>query len=120
MNHFQDKEFSCNCGCGLGVDDMDAKFCSRLDLARSISKTSYVLNSSIRCENHNYNAGGLEDSAHLTGHAGDIQAATSRIRFKIIYGLIKAGFTRIGIYKNFIHVDNDDAKPENVLWFGKS
>jgi zinc D-Ala-D-Ala carboxypeptidase len=116
VKHFDEKEFSCGCGCGMGFDDMDEKFCSKLDLSRAISKTAYRLNSSIRCEEHNKDVGGLADSSHLIGHAADIKADTASLRFKVIYGLIKAGFTRIGIYKTFIHVDDDDTKPEKVIW----
>ena len=39
--------------------------------------------------------------------AVDIACDDSVTRQKIVSGLIKAGFTRIGISKTFIHADND-------------
>jgi len=45
----------------------------------------------------------------------DIQARTSYYRFKIVYGLIKAGFTRILIYKTFVHADTDPNKTQEII-----
>lgn len=50
------------------------------------------------------------------GIAIDLQAKYSRQRFLIIRGLIEAGFTRIGIGENFIHVDDDKDKDQRVVW----
>ena len=116
MRHFSASEFRCGCGCGLNLGDMSQAFVTRLDLARDISKTSYSLNRSISCAAHNEKIGGLDNSAHLTGHAADIRVVNSVERYKILEGLIKAGFKRIGVYKTFIHVDDDETKPAGVAW----
>ena len=34
----------------------------------------------------------------------------------VIYGLIEAGFTRIGIHPKFVHADNDPKKVEGVIF----
>jgi zinc D-Ala-D-Ala carboxypeptidase len=118
LKFFQPHEFECNCGeCGLGMAAMDIDFVERLDLARALSGVSYKLNSAIRCEAHNSTIERAKpDSSHIYGLAVDISTNSSYQRYKILYGLIKVGFCRIGIYKNYIHVDDDPSKPQSVAW----
>lgn len=117
MMYFKASEFKCKCGaCKMGLRDMDETFVQRLDLARSIAKTPFTINSAVRCETHNERSGGRKNSAHLSGHAVDIRCTDSRKRFQIIAALIQVGFNRIGVYNSFIHVDNDETKPTRVVW----
>jgi len=113
MRHFKIAEFNCPC---CGKNNMNESFLARLDRARGISEVAYKINSGCRCEAHNKAVGGSETSSHLKGCACDISATDSRTRAKIIFGLILAGFNRMGIAKDFIHVDNDPKKTKNVLW----
>jgi uncharacterized protein YcbK (DUF882 family) len=87
-----------------------------LDQARGLAGVPFVLNSAWRCYKHNEFVGGSEESSHLFGMAVDIACTTSRNRFKILQALISAGFTRIGIHENFIHVDIDGTKDAEVMW----
>lgn len=120
LKHFTKNEFQCRCRyeCGKGFDDINQELAERLDLARTIAGVSFVLVSTIRCKRHNQDVGGVEDSAHTKGLAVDIKAATSHARYRILNGLIKAGFKRIGIYSTFIHADLDPAKAQEVAWHG--
>ena len=116
LENFHKSEFQCGCGCGLGSNDMSPKLLNRLDIAREFAGVPFVINSSIRCASHNEKIGGRINSAHLSGCAVDIKAADSSSRFKIIESLLCAGFNRIGVYATFIHVDNDQTKPQKVFW----
>ncbi len=94
---------------------MRAEFVKRLDTAREISQTAYIITSGYRSPEQNKKAGGVSSSSHLIGWAADIQAKDSRTRHRILKGLIEAGFNRIGISgAGFIHVDADPAKNEAV------
>jgi zinc D-Ala-D-Ala carboxypeptidase len=104
----------------MGLADMDIEFVQKLDLARSIAKTPFGINSAVRCEAHNGKSGGRKNSAHLTGNAVDIRCTDSNKRYLIIDALIRVGFNRIGIYDKFIHVDNDNTKPARVAWIDGS
>ena len=115
MKHFALSEFACPC---CGKNEMDCSFLVRLDKAREYSKCSYTINSGYRCDKHNRIIGGRVNSSHLFGLAADIRAITSRRRFKILEGLILAGFDRIGIYKKFIRVDSDESKEKEIIWLG--
>lgn len=88
----------------------------RLSVAREFADTPFVLKSAVRCIAHNKAVGGVDSSAHVMGHAVDIQTTGSASRFKILRGLLVAGFTRIGIGDGFIHADDDPEKPGNVVW----
>ena len=76
----------------------------------------FKITSGIRSKEVNQRVGGVKDSAHLKGMACDISTVDSRTRMRVLYGLIKVGFNRIGIGSNFIHVDDDPSKPEDVCW----
>jgi len=97
---------------------MNPDFIEKLDFARLLADTPFKINSAIRCEKHNRDSKGSPTSSHMHGLAVDIRADDSRTRFKVLYGLIKAGFNRIGVYETFIHVDDDRSKNSNLTWFG--
>ena len=87
-----------------------------LDDARHIAGTPFKLNSGYRTKEQNKKAGGVPDSAHLSGLAVDIACTTDSARHKIINALQKVGFNRIGISKSFIHADIAKDKSPNVIW----
>jgi uncharacterized protein YcbK (DUF882 family) len=76
----------------------------------------YVINSAFRSPAHNKIVKGKTNSAHLDGVAFDVKAINSSQRFRILYGAIKAGFKRIGVYETFIHIDNSTTKDQEVIW----
>ena len=55
-------------------------------------------------------------SSHTKGLAIDLKVQDSVTRYKIINSLLSVGLNRIGIGKNFIHVDMDKEKASNVIW----
>ena len=107
MKYFKIEEFHCD-----GVicyDKMDVDLLRMLDEAREYANTPFKLTSTWRSvEKNNSLENSSKNSSHLIGKAVDIACAESVTRQKIVSGLIKAGFTRIGISKTFIHTDNDD------------
>ena len=50
------------------------------------------------------------------GHAADIGCESSGARFWILHHAMAIGFRRIGIARTFIHLDDDPAKPQEVVW----
>ena len=88
----------------------------RFALARTISAVPYKINSGSRCQKHNKEVGGSDTSSHLTGEAGDIAIRDSAHRWRVLDGLLKAGFNRIGIGETFIHADDDIHKTPGVIW----
>ena len=111
--HFEYSEFSCSC---CSQSDMSSDFVNRLEAARVIADTPFKITSGYRCAINNRRVGGVGTSAHLVGKAVDISANGSIERFSIIRALLYAGFVRIGVGKSYIHVDNDESKPEGVMW----
>jgi hypothetical protein len=116
MIHFDRKEFYCPCGCGLNYNHMDSDLLDMLDRARGYAEVSFVINSSIRCAEHNKIVGGSTTSSHLTGRAVDIKCISSYARHQTLIGLIRAGFNRFGLADIFIHADVDSDKPKNLCW----
>ena len=117
IKHFDKTEFECKCGCGFNIINED--LVKRLDLARNLANVKFVINSGCRCEKYNISkeVGGEIKSSHLKGFAVDIHISTDRDRFLILKSLLLLGFTRLGVYKNFIHCDIDKTKLNNLIWY---
>lgn len=120
LSYFDFEEFDSPdvVGSGAPITDggkMDLDFLHRLDKAREIANTPFKITSGYRSPEHNQKVGGRVGSSHLKGLAVDILCTNSGTRSDIIFGLINAGFSRIGIAENFIHADLDKDKP-NAIW----
>lgn len=121
IDYFQPHEFD-SPDVGSSWKHMDFAFVRRLDKARKITGIPFVISSGARSEKWNKRVGGSPTSSHLWTEqevcASDIECDSSTERFIIVSALIKAGFTRIGIGKDFIHVDSDerDFKPQNIIF----
>lgn len=103
MHHFSEHEFMCKCGCG--ENEMKDHLYSQIDLARKIAGVPFVVTSGYRCEEHNKAVGGAKHSKHVLGQAADIKLPNDpSARFKILSACFKV-FERIGIAKDFVHVD---------------
>jgi hypothetical protein len=111
--YFDQREFACPC---CGQAKMNEVLIEMLDEAREFAGVPFNVTSGFRCAIHNERVGGKRTSAHKFGLAVDISAGTSRQRYKILKGLILAGFERIGIDKHFIHADVDGTKDPEVTW----
>ena len=114
MEYFELSEFECACGECDG--QMDTEFLAALDDARALAGVPFVINSGFRCEAYNKARGHSTTSSHQLGLAADIAARDSTTRFAIIDALINVGFSRIGVRKDFIHVDLDRDKDTRVMW----
>ena len=111
--YFSEKEQSCPC---CGSNNCDQAFLFKMNAARNYAEIPFVINSWCRCCKHNADVGGSPTSSHLKGVAVDLWCNSSEARYKILDGLLYAGFTRIGIGKTFIHVDSDKDKSQGVIW----
>lgn len=100
------------------IDDgnMNQDFLLRLDLARELAGIPFKINSAFRTVENELANGRDGTSSHTKGLAVDIAATNSIIRFKVMKSLLAVGFTRIGIRYDFIHVDMDLEKNQNVMW----
>jgi hypothetical protein len=112
-NYFPEKDMACKC---CGVSKMQPSTIEKLNKAREIAGFPFKINSAYRCEKHN-KAIGSNSIVHPLGYAADISCTESRKRFIIIDALLKAGFRRIGVHKQFIHADDCPTRDQDVVWF---
>jgi len=113
--YFRIAEFECSCGCR--ENGIKLPFIDTLDKIRGeMSGMALVITSGYRCPKHNAEVGGKKNSSHLKGLAADISCTTSRMRFMILKAAINNGVARIGIAKDFIHLDMDPGLPALVAW----
>ena len=114
IDFFKKDDFTCHCGCGLNNISFD--LVRKLNIARFLCGFPFIVNSACRCILHNKSIGGSVSSSHLLGFAIDIAVKSPSQRFKMVQVLMSLGFNRIGIYKDFIHIDIDSFKTQNVIW----
>ena len=99
---------------------MRREFLELLDFAREEAQIPFKITSGFRTEAYNkdlikrgYQAS--PNSSHIKGCAADIACGNSEKRSIMVRALINVGFTRLGISKTFIHVDNDPSKSD-AIW----
>lgn len=115
MRHFQQSEFDSPDEPGSGAK-MDGHLLELVDELRDRLGFPLTVNSGYRTPAHNKKEGGKSNSAHLRGLAVDLAAKGGSVKYAIVQEAMKMGFTRIGIGKNFIHLDIDESLPQEVIW----
>ena len=116
MRHFRLEEFDSPDTPGSGAG-MDRHFLELFDRIREDAGIPFVITSGYRTVRHNAELkGSTPNLAHLSGRAADIRAITGRDNWLIVAASIRNGIRRIGIGKNFVHVDNDASLPEPTIW----
>ena len=115
IRYFKVSEFDSPDVQGSGIN-MSITFVAKLDQLRGALGFPLKVHSGYRTKVHNATVGGVDSSAHETGVAADLEALNSTTRFKLIAAAIALGFRRIGIGATFIHLDDDNSKPQEVVW----
>lgn len=105
---------------GEEIKGLQTRLIAMLNIARRAAGVPFVITSGFRDPSRNLDVGGVRDSAHEKGLAVDIRLGEGDVPLRIVYGLGRAGFKRIGLYDKHIHVDCDDSKPQDVIWSGIS
>jgi len=119
--YFSAAEMQCKCGCG--VCDVSDALMEKLDRLRDAIGHALRVRSGCRCENHNREEGGKNNSAHLSGagrvcKAVDLQVGTVREAYYLVDEALALDFVGIGpnTQKGFVHLDVADSLPRPALW----
>lgn len=122
--HFATSEFSCRCGCGLGLrpGDVCPELLELLEQVRSIAGgLPLVITSGLRCPTHNAAEGGVRDSPHTRGLAADIACAGGARRWQLLVAAVTAGARGIGVGRTYLHLDVDRGAHRPAAWgYGSS
>lgn len=113
--YFSPKEFRA-CVPSCSIEQMEPGFLELLDRVREAAGIPLVLNCAYRSREWDLSKGRSGNSAHTRGRAVDIRCHTNANRYKIIAAALGCGVRRIGIGKNFIHLDNDETLSQGVIW----
>lgn len=111
LGYFELSEFDCK---ETGENKMDSRFLKKLDALRWICGFPFVINSGYRSPEHSVEKAKAKAGTHSKGIASDIACTNSVDRIRLVKLALKAGFTGIGIHKDFIHLDIRDTTP--VMW----
>ena len=113
--YFSEGEFN-RCVPSCSMNDMDSDFLLLLDKVREDCGIPLIINCAYRSSEYDIRKGRSGNSSHCRGKAVDIRCNDSSTAFKIVNAAIKNGINRIGVARNYIHIDNDDSLPHNVMW----
>ncbi len=111
--HFKKEEFDCHGDSRANY--MNLKFVHLLDMIRDEYGKKMIVNSGYRTMAWNLKIGGVPDSAHVKGLAADILCKSSIDRFRLITIALKY-IDRIGIGKDFVHMDASKTLPHPRIW----
>lgn len=105
-DHFDSEEFACKC-CGLV--EMEDSLIDALEELRFDVKRPVIVVSGFRCEKHNKEIGGSDDSQHVKGKAADIWVMGMPL-LSLFTKVVNVPLFRnggVGVYPDhgFIHVD---------------
>lgn len=104
----------CNPPCS--ASDLNSSLVDRLLLAQRMCGEQFIITSGFRSQSYERSKGRKGSSSHCKGLAVDLSAINSHLRFKIVAGLLYAGFPRLGIGKTFIHADLDETKAHPIIF----
>jgi len=113
--YFKPAEFR-RCTPACEESDMDPQFLELLDQFREFVGIPLVLTCAYRSRAYDIAKKRSGNSAHTRGKAVDILCQSNATRFRIVYAALHFGFRRIGIGKNFVHLDKDASLPQCVIW----
>ena len=113
--NFKFSEFACKC---CGSNNISQTLINTLQRIRDKLGLPIIINSGYRCPTHNKAVKGKPNSAHVKGTAVDIKVTDTGYRYKLIAYALAEGINRIGIYKDFVHIDIDRGLPQYQIWVG--
>lgn len=101
--------------------DLDKNLVFILEVLEAFVGRELTITSGYRSQDYEVRMGRSGLSAHCYGKAVDIYTYDSSLRYKILRFCFLNNIARIGIYKNFIHLDictASDGKQTNIVWYG--
>jgi len=105
--NISESEIACHCGCGQSIIEMDLIY--SLQHIRDIIEKPIIIHCLNRCETHNKNIGGVENSMHIKGMAADFHVKGVSIEdlHTRCMGMYNANFIKggLGLYDWGVHID---------------
>ena len=118
MNYFKQMEFWCKCGrleC-TAPREPNPELLTRLNILRTLYAAPLIITSGNRCKFWNKKSGGKDNSEHLTGEGADLKCLNSTGRYTLLECAMQAGFTRLGVGEDFVHVGVSKELSQKVIW----
>lgn len=120
IKHFTPRDFTCKCnGFCDHLDVISEELVAKLDKICELTGVPITILSGTRCERHNRKVGGRMRSSHIprdgASHGVDIRCPDPGFRFAFLAAALPM-FNRIGIGRDFIHIDDDPDLLANQIW----
>ena len=99
---------------------LDSNLMTLLNSARDFATIPFIITSGLRTDAESIAVGGFAGDPHTKGLACDILCKSDTQQYLIVNGALKAGFKRIGLGLNHVHLDIDSSQTQNVIWIEKN
>lgn len=96
------------------ISDLEIDFVEKLFRVWRVEP--FMCSSAFRSVEYELSRSRSGKSSHCKGVAVDIICLDNLHRFRLVEAALNAGFTRIGISKNFVHLDSDSSKISQRIW----
>lgn len=96
--------------------DLHPDLVSMLKSMQSLIGWPLLITSGFRPKTWEFSRGRDGSSSHTKKLAVDVSASDSHARYKIVVAAGAVGVPRIGIGKNFVHLDIDETKVHPIMW----
>jgi uncharacterized protein YcbK (DUF882 family) len=118
IKRFRSQEFDDPTMSGSG-QHMEYSIVKLLDSLREAVGTPIHIASGYRTPEHNASVGGVEHSAHMTGHAADISTTSLQQAITLAAFACMLGARRVGVdlKGHFVHIDTSPYNPSPSVWF---
>ena len=114
IKYFKRSEFKCKCGkyCDGYPAEIDLEMVKVADVIRERIGKPIIVNSGVRCKQHNANVGGAVASQHLEGKAADLgcPSGSTPAEMAAIAEELMPNYGGIGVYSWGIHIDPREVK----------
>lgn len=105
------------------VSMLNPKLVDMIIMAQKMSGHPFLITSAFRSREWELSKGRKGTSSHCRYSDGnpcslavDVRTVDSHTRFKVVVAAAMAGFERIGIGKNFVHLDIDNNKAHPIIF----
>jgi len=120
IKHFKPRDFTCKCdGFCDHADVISLDLVAKLDRICDLIELHITITSGTRCQRYNRKVNGTPGSPHVAqegeSHAAHVRSPNASFRFAFLAAALPM-FKRIGVGKDFIHIDDDPTLPPNVIW----
>lgn len=98
------------------VSDLNPALVDAVIMAQKMAGFQFTITSAFRSQAWERSKGRKGTSSHCKGLAVDVSTRDSHCRYNVLLAAAYSGIPRIGVGKNFLHLDIDETKSHPIIF----